>query len=307
MPCHFPIEAWVGRKASPAGKPLLVFDHSKASPGTKRRISCGICQGCRLERSREWALRLHCESLVSTSAHFLTLTYSDDHLPEQGSLDPEDWRLFLKRLRRAEGPGIRYFMCGEYGEDQNQPTRLGRPHFHAIVFNGEFDLLEHGRNQHGPLYISEKLDDLWGKGIATIDIATPRTMGYTARYLMKKQGGKKAEEHYIKAEPTTGEIYPVLPEYSRQSTRPGIGRRWFDQYGMDCRKGFLMFDGKKTPVPRYFLKLMEQRDPEVAEQMKIQRKRAMPDLDDPEFDTPRMVVKNAITQRRVHKLKRVNQ
>ena len=59
---------------------------------------------------------------------YITLTYNDDHLPANGSLQPRDLQLFWKRLRKARTPGIRYYACGEYGD------QTARPHYHAIIF-----------------------------------------------------------------------------------------------------------------------------------------------------------------------------
>jgi len=39
----------------------------------------------------------------------------------------------MKRLRKHySGRTIRYYMCGEYGEN------MGRPHYHAVFFNLRF-------------------------------------------------------------------------------------------------------------------------------------------------------------------------
>ena len=59
---------------------------------------------------------------------FVTLTYDDDHLPEYNSLNYKHFQDFMKRLRKSHN-GVRFYMCGEYGED------FSRPHYHALLFN----------------------------------------------------------------------------------------------------------------------------------------------------------------------------
>ena len=64
-------------------------------------------------------------------AVFVTLTYDDEHLPENASLVVSDLQKYIKRVRKEcdkIGKRIRYFACGEYGD------RYGRPHYHAIIF-----------------------------------------------------------------------------------------------------------------------------------------------------------------------------
>ena len=59
---------------------------------------------------------------------FVTLTYDDDHLPEYNSLNYKHFQDFMKRLRKSHNR-VRFYMCGEYGED------FSRPHYHALLFN----------------------------------------------------------------------------------------------------------------------------------------------------------------------------
>ncbi len=45
------------------------------------RCSCKQCIGCRLENSRQWAVRAVHEARTSSSAYFVTCTFDDYHLP----------------------------------------------------------------------------------------------------------------------------------------------------------------------------------------------------------------------------------
>ena len=92
-------------------------------------VGCGKCVMCRIAKRREWTLRLIHESVYWEDSVFLTLTYSDDYLPKNGSLDKRQLQLFIKRLRKSlNGRSIKYFACGEYGDNTE------RPHYHLIIF-----------------------------------------------------------------------------------------------------------------------------------------------------------------------------
>lgn len=107
----------------------------------KGSYPCGKCLNCRIAKSREWSLRLMNELGYWNKSVFLTLTYDDEHLPEDHSLHKEELQKFFKRLRKNYGEPIKYFACGEYGskvttlyDENGQGKALGRPHYHAIIF-----------------------------------------------------------------------------------------------------------------------------------------------------------------------------
>lgn len=101
----------------------------KCADGQHRTVPCGQCIACRLNKVRDWTLRIMHEAKFYKDNVFLTITYSPENLPADGSIHKEDLQLFLKRLRKALGEEkIRYFACGEYGE------KYSRPHYHLIIF-----------------------------------------------------------------------------------------------------------------------------------------------------------------------------
>ena len=125
---------------------------------------------------------------------FITLTYSDEYLPWDGSLNKKHFQDFMKRLRKWEQhKPIRYFHCGEYGE------QLQRPHYHALIFNHEFDDRELWTESEGiRTYTSKQLDKLWPWGFSTIGDLNWDTAAYTSRYIMKKMTGEQADDHYYR-------------------------------------------------------------------------------------------------------------
>ena len=88
---------------------------------------CGQCMPCRHLRRKVWAHRIMLEAGQWNENCFMTLTYDDKHLPSDGSLDPKHLTDFIKRLRfHYRDRSIRYFACGEYGDDS------WRPHYHLV-------------------------------------------------------------------------------------------------------------------------------------------------------------------------------
>lgn len=218
-------------------------------------VPCGQCIGCKLDRARDWATRIHHEAQLHEENAFLTLTFSDDFYPESGSVRIRDVQDFMRRLRRAVGP-VRYFACGEYGADGY------RPHYHVLVFGHDFSstrTLWRMSNSGHPIYRSPLLEKIWPFGFSEIGTLTHQSAGYVARYITKKINGDMAEHHYTREHPYTGEIVRVHPEFIVMSNKPGIGRGWYDKFAKDAfPSDFLIIEGQKVPVPRYYKKQLEE-------------------------------------------------
>lgn len=155
----------------------------------------------------------------------VTLTYDNRHLPVDGSLVRDEFPRFVRRLRKR-GAKVRYFHCGEYGDD------LLRPHYHGCLFGHDFsDKLRCEPSRSGaPQFVSAQLDRVWGQGIAKIGELNFESAAYIARYVTKKVLGRAAEGHYSRVDYTTGEVVQVEPEFATMSRRPGIGAGWFEQF-----------------------------------------------------------------------------
>lgn len=218
MPCYKPVTAY--RLSS--GE----ISFSDRGRGDALDLPCGRCVGCRLERSRQWATRIMFESQFHAGSSFITLTYSPENLPFPPSLDYSHFQKFMYRLRnwrRQEGlPPVRFYMCGEYGEDHS------RPHFHAAIFGEDFvfDRVLWSRGSKGhPLYRSPRLEALWPFGFSSVGELNFDTAAYMARYIMKKVTGDLAEQHYRFVDVDTGEIYQRTPEFCHMSLKPRCGGR----------------------------------------------------------------------------------
>lgn len=142
---------------------------------------------------------------------FLTLTYSDDHLPLVFDPESGEWigtlvkshpQSFIRSVRK-KGCNFKYFISGEYGE------KGLRPHYHAIIFG------------LGPGAIN-LFQDCWGKGFVSAYEANPRTISYTAKYCLK--GSQDPEpiscKPFIPGDP---EVRLTVPPFRLMSKRPAIG------------------------------------------------------------------------------------
>lgn len=188
-----------------------------------RPFACGQCIGCKLEKSRQWAVRCMHEASLYDHNVFITLTFREPRF----SLDYlGDFQPFMKKLRerlRPWFPKIRFYMCGEYGEENS------RAHYHALLFNCDFpDKVLHKRSGPHKLFRSPMLEELWPHGFSSIGSVTFESAGYVARYCTKVLSGDESDDSGALSilDPDTGEIYTRLKEFSRMSLRPGIGAGW---------------------------------------------------------------------------------
>lgn len=182
---------------------------------------------------------------------FITLTFSDNYLPEDYSVSVRDIQLFIKRYRKYLGHSrIRYFACGEYGDEG------GRPHYHILAFGHDFPDKKPWRRQPSGevLYRSEILEKLWPYGNAEVGTVTAKSIAYVSRYILKKITGDAAADHYCRVHPVTGELVSVRPEFVTMSRRPGIGAGWFEKFAGDAfPSDFVVIDGVRKAVPRFYM------------------------------------------------------
>lgn len=151
---------------------------------------CGQCMPCRIHRQAVWKGRLLLEAGEHRSSLFVTLTYSPENIPHDGSVTVRELQLFFKRLRALNaGADLRYYAVGEYGE------RSGRPHYHLLLFGD---------------VVAGSIEKAWGLGFVHIGLCTPESIGYCLGYMSKNKADRPAG---------------VGPEFARMSKNPAIGKR----------------------------------------------------------------------------------
>lgn len=299
MPCYTPLKGYQSRTRSDNGKRRIVFSPSIGFSDKPMDIPCRQCIGCRLERSRQWAIRCVHEAACWEDNCFITLTYDDEHLPADMSLRLSHFQKFMKRLRKKYGQNIRFYHCGEYGETYK------RPHYHACIFNFDFpDKKLWTVRDDTPLYTSESLQKLWPFGYSSIGNVTFESAAYVARYIMKKINGDQAAEHYEYVHPITGEITNRAPEYTSMSKRPGIGAFWFEKFNSEVYPlDRVVVRAREMRPPKFYDNRYEVLNPDAFQKMKANRvKNAKKHLDD---NTPdRLQVKQRVKELAIKHLPR---
>ena len=316
MPCYFPKTAYRSQTEKTAnGKAVIVFDINKAKghPHDLIKLACNQCIGCRIERTKQWAVRCMHEASLYENNCFITLTFAPKCLHPDGLLVRSDFQNFMKRLRKehqglqcleckgitqacltCQKPSpIRFFHCGEYGD------QLKRPHHHACLFNFDFQDKQVWSIKKGiTLYRSAMLEELWQFGFSTIGEVTYESAAYVARYIQKKWNGKNAVGHYTRLNTKTGKEYQLPPEYCTMSLRPGIASGWFKKFSSDVYpKDYLTLKGRKFRSPKYYDNIYDKCEPE--EFAKIQQKRKLAVRRNRDNNTPdRLLARRAIAERK---------
>lgn len=263
MPCYSPLLAYQCMNGD-----VVFVERARHDIYRELSLPCGQCLGCRLERSRQWAMRcMHEASLYKNNA-FVTLTYSDANLPDGGHLVYRDFQLFMKRLRKSIAPTeARFYMCGEYG------PQLLRPHYHACLFNVDFADKVHFTNTSSGerLYTSEQLNKLWPFGFSTVGDVTFESAAYAARYCVQKVNGDLAKLHYLRFD-DLGNPYQLTPEFNNMSRRPGVGAPWLEKWKSDVYPhDYVVVNGKKVQPPAFYNKIFKRENPDEYEIIQMER------------------------------------
>ena len=330
MSCNYPMLFTFDGERTVNGKPNwkykgkwtddVEFEYLRnpIAPSFMKKVPCGQCMACRLEKSRQWADRMILELGYHEESYFITLTYDSDHIPvsypsdENGAallenpvftLVKKDFQDFMKRLRFYQGDNkSRFYGCGEYG------LSTFRPHYHAIIFGLHLDDLQpFGKNELGQqYYLSEKLSQIWGKGFVSVGEVNWETCAYVARYVTKKLTGSLSGIYDF-----TG----TEPEFSLMSRRPGIAWQYFDDHKDEIYKYNTINvqmekSGRSIRSPRYYDKLFDLYSPDDFRDIKIQRQanvwhadRIRNSLSDLEFEERSVILDRSVNSR-VNKLRR---
>lgn len=235
-------------------------------------MPCGKCVLCINRRGSEAATRIQLETHgTDGQALAVTLTYADEHLPAGGSLNLGDCRAFLKRVRahlaHHEGKRLRFFIQGEYA-----PAPSYRPHYHGALWGfWPKDAVKFGKGRDA-YWESSWLQSAWGKGRIHLQELNAGTAGYIASHTLAKIAGALEDVPAGRAQP-------------KRIMSQGLGRHFYRLYGDQLRRcDFVVVDGRRQPLPRYFDKLTERHDSALLDEIKAERQvraRQHPERRDP--------------------------
>lgn len=209
-----------------------------------RKVNCGRCMPCRINKKSMWTGRLILEtSAYKNTSTFLTMTYDNENVPRDGSLVPEDLNKYIDRLRKSSLGHFRYFAVGEYGD------KTQRPHYHMAIFNCP------------PEHWEDKFQKAWPHGFTKAGEVTPKSAAYIAGYCTKKM--TNAEDERLDGK---------HPEFTRMSKRPPLGQTGMNRIleTLYSRHGSKMLekmgdvphlyriDNRIYPISRYYVNWMRQ-------------------------------------------------
>ncbi|AXL15333.1 replication initiator protein [Microviridae sp.] len=171
-------------------------------------VPCGQCINCRINKQREWTGRILLEAKYAPRpSAFVTLTFSENHLPNPATVSREDIRIFINRLRKHHrkqfAENLRFFAVGEYGD------KLGRPHYHLALFGSDPGAVPQSQYEQS-----------WQRGFVHVGEITKASAQYIAHYTTKKltKDNSTAESQFCYMPGIQG-------EFATMSRYPPIGAR----------------------------------------------------------------------------------
>lgn len=199
-------------------------------PNREVPVPCGSCGYCLKNRKQDWQFRIANELLYCDSAHFVTLTYSDEYVPVKNGLDvldKTDLQKFFKRLRKRHSQHsksqIRYYAVGEYG------TQFKRPHYHIILFNSN----------------PKDVEASWPLGFVKFEKVEMGSVGYVVGYVSSIDNDSVSRG--------------VPKQFSLMSKRPALGHMYLHTHGKwhaDGLRNYSKVNGIMGRLPRYYKKKM---------------------------------------------------
>ncbi|WNK13238.1 MAG: replication initiator protein [Microvirus sp.] len=199
--------------------------------GRHELVPCGKCINCIQRKRSDWSFRLLQEQKISVLSTFLTLTYNEKYVKP---LSRNELQRYFKRIRVSQ-KDLKYYAVAEYG------TMGLRPHYHAIVFNCNNDILVKQWNNvenHEPL------------GFVTTDQVTEASIHYVTGYVTAKYG---------KMDEKTGKM---IDTWDNKDLRPfalmskGLGKIYLKHGKKFHKDNFttttIKEGGQKQLLPRYY-------------------------------------------------------
>lgn len=142
---------------------------------------CGQCLACRINDIRAWYVRSRFEIKKPERPfqYFLTLTYNEENLPDDGLCRKVDIKSFLNNLNTSFSLHIRYFATADYGSINN------RAHYHVVLLSTK-------------KITQSQVERIWKKGFVYLKSLNVNNLKYTLRYTIKKRPLKTGENGFFR-------------------------------------------------------------------------------------------------------------
>lgn len=217
-------------------------------------VPCGKCPSCLANQRQEWIFRLKQEFLASEFALFVTLTYDEEHIPLDFSVNKKDVQNFHKRLRKHFPPGdLRFYLVSEYGDHTH------RPHYHGLYFfKSKYDL-DH---------VYEVFLSSWKNGFLKFGNVEEGSIVYCTKYCMKGSA-------------TPAGCTPPFRLVSKMNG--GLGSYYLEKmssYHLESGNfDFVSSNGQRSRFPRYLKDKLLQgiKNPYLSERLEEERLQQMRD------------------------------
>lgn len=176
---------------------------------------------------QEWVFRLKQEYLDSVFSIFVTLTYDDEHIPANMSVNKRDVQLFHKRLRKHFPSGdLRFYVVSEYGD------HTFRPHYHGLYFfKSEYEISK----------VYDIFAESWKNGFIKFGEVEEGSIVYCTKYCLKHSTTPLGRE----------KTFRLVSKMNG-----GLGSRYIremDEYHRSTQNGkFVSYGGKTCRMPRYY-------------------------------------------------------
>lgn len=232
-------------------------------------VPCGKCYDCRLQKRQSWCFRMQQELQARPTAFFVTLTYSEENVPNRQfdvkhldryetenfyTLSKEDASNFIatmqKELRRrffVEGFSksgrrrnvalVRYYLIGEYGDKCHVVEGTNRPHYHAILY------FPKGCSEN---LAKEVVCSSWSLGIVDIQPVTFADINYVAKHQFKESKGNDYQRMHA----------PIFATMSRYKGGLGDNYTQFVSRRHPSRSSqlYVLLNGYRLALPQFYRK-----------------------------------------------------
>lgn len=154
------------------------------------QVPCNKCSACRCSKQFNLRNRMILEQYGrETPMYFVTLTYNNEHLPEDG-VSVRDCQLFFKRFRERLSKQFNYNVPFRYTLFSEYGSRRKRPHYHFLLYGFDADKLGFNNILEFESWMAKTA---WQNGFVYIMLCNPGCFNYVSKYVLKSSNVPKGK------------------------------------------------------------------------------------------------------------------